>query len=267
MAVIPVSLLIAWIFLGGRYTVIPEICDVIDVIIHPFREPPDLDSAPLATGVIVSLLRVIIGFAIASVIAIPAGIGIGSSQLTKDLFRPIFSVMMVVSPIAWMPLAIIAFRFSSVGTIFWGEEHWRFDILDQLSIAVIVIIATGAFFPIVVNTSAGVSGVRKAHVESIRILGGSRWDIFCKVTVPSSLPSIMTGVRLGGGISWRVMVASEFFPGIRSGLGHMILTSQQQAEYRYTYAAIVVIAAIGLAIDLTLAMIEHRTNRWKRNER
>ncbi len=266
-AILPACLLILWLVFGGKSTVVPAAGEVFDVLVHPFRKPPDLDSAPLAAGTAVSLLRVAFGFAAAVVPAVPAGILIGRSRRAGDLLRPVVSVMMVVSPVAWMPLAIIAFGFMSVGTLVYGAESWRCDILDQLSLAVIVIIATGAFFPIAVNTSAGAAGVREAHVEAVKVLGGSRWDIFRTVTLPSSLPAIVTGLRIGGGVSWRVMVAAEFFPGTRSGLGHMILTAHSQGEYRYALAAILVIAAVGLAIDAGLAVAEHRAARWRRIER
>jgi len=266
--ILPLGLLLWWLAAAtDDSAVIPTIAEVIDVLAHPFRDPPNLDSASLATGTIVSILRVLVGFAIAAILAVPLGVGIGRSTFLRDLTRPLVSFMTVVSPVAWLPLAIIAFGFASIGSVIYGDDSWRADILDQLALAVILVITTGAFFPIVLNASAGARNVRAAHVEAVRVLGGSGRQVFLKVVLPSSMPSIATGLRIGGGVAWRVMVAAEFFPGTRSGLGHMILTAQQQTEYQYAVAAIIVIAAMGLAIDGLFALIEHRVSRWRREER
>jgi NitT/TauT family transport system permease protein len=266
--VIPVCLLLWWLAAAlDQSAVIPSVGEVLDVFLHSFDEPVDLDSASLAAGALVSILRVATGFIIAILAAVPLGMVTGRVRWLRELLQPVISVMMVVSPVAWLPLAIIVFGFASVGSVLYGEESWRADILDQLTFAVVIIIATGAFFPIFINTAAGARDVRNAHVEAVLVLGGGRGDVLKKVILPSALPSIMTGLRVGGGVAWRVMVAAEFFPGTRSGLGHMILTAHSQTEYRYAFAAIIVIAATGLAIDAMLAVAEHRAGRWRRQER
>ncbi len=267
-SVIPLAILAAWHFGSARGgAVVPSIREVAEVLLHPLADPPNLDSAPLGTGVVVSVLRVAIGFALAAVTGIPVGLMLGRSQWVRDLLNPIVSAVMVISPIAWMPVAIIVFGFSSVGTVLYGEESWRADILDQLMLAVILVIWLGALFPIALNTAAGARGVREAHVEAARLLGAGRLHVLRKVILPSAAPSMMTGLRVGVGIAWRVMVAAEFFPGTRSGLGHMILTAREQTEYQYAFAAILVIGAIGLILDGSLRLAGWRVSRWRRTER
>ena len=266
---LPVLVVVVWHIAASRdNSVVPAIGEVFDVLHDAFQEPPDLDSASLATGTIASILRVALGFSLAAVVAVPLGICIGRIRWLRDLTRPMISVLTVVSPVAWMPLAIIVFGIkTSIGTVIYGQdEAWRADILDQLVLAVIIVIASGAFFPIVLNTSAGVNNVRTSHEEAVRVLGGNNRQIFLEVVIPSALPSIATGLRIGAGVSWRIMVAAEFFPGTRSGLGHMILTAQGQFEYKYNFAAIIVIAALGLAIDGCFALFEYRASRWRREE-
>lgn len=267
-AVLPVAILVGWHVAALRGSaVVPPIGKVVGVLAQPFAEPETLDSAPLGIGVIVSVLRVGIGFALAAATAIPIGLLLGRLQAVRDLLNPLISAVMVISPIAWMPVAIIAFGFASVGTVLYGEEAWRADILEQLTLAVIVVVWLGAFFPIALNTAAGARGVREAHVEAVRMLGAGRVQLLTKVVLPSAAPAMMTGLRVGVGIAWRVMVAAEFFPGTRSGLGHVIITAKDQTEYHYLYAAILVICAIGLVLDGLLRLAHLGVSRWQRKER
>jgi NitT/TauT family transport system permease protein len=149
----------------------------------------------------------------------------------------------------------------------YGEASWRYGVLDQLRFAVIGVIWLGAFFPIAVNTAGGARGVRDAHLEALRILGANRWQTLTKVILPSSAPAIMTGLRLGGGIAWRVIIAAEIFPGTRSGLGYMITTAHAQAAYAYAFAAIIVIATIGLALDGSLRLAAAMIGHWQPKQR
>jgi NitT/TauT family transport system permease protein len=264
-AIVPAAILVAW-HLASDNPVVPSIGAVWGVIARPFRAPAMLDSGSLGMGTIVSVLRVLIGFALAAVTAVPIGLLIGRLRTARELLHPTLSAVMVISPVAWMPVAIVAFGFASVGTGLYGPEAWRADILDQLTVAVLVVIWLGAFFPIALNTAAGARSVRQAHVEAVRVLGGGRWAVLRKVVLPSAAPSMVTDLRVGIGVAWRVMVAAEFFPGTRSGLGHMIITAMYQAEYRYLFAAILVIAAIGLILDGLLRLAEWRIGRWRRVE-
>ena len=88
-----------------------------------------------------------------------------------------------------------------------------------------------------------------------------------KVIIPSAAPAIVTGLRVGCGIAWRVIIAAEIFPGTRGGLGYMITTAHQQATYRYAFASILVIGAIGLVLDGLLRLAENRVSRWQPRER
>ncbi len=264
-AVVPALVLLVWH--GHRGAVVPGVGEVLAVLARPFDQPVGLDSASLGAGLTVSVLRVGIGFGLAALTAIPIGVLLGRSSVVRDLLGPTLSAVMAVSPIAWMPVAILVFGFASVGSAIYGDEAWRADLLDQLSLAVLVVIWVGAFFPIALATAGGTRGVRDAHVEAVRVLGAGRWSVLSKVILPASVPSMVTGLRLGAGVAWRVMVAAEFFPGTRSGLGHMILTALEQAEYRYAFAAIIVIAMIGLVADGTFRLLGRAVGHWQQKER
>ena len=266
-SILPVLILLVWHFASAGSVVVPSIGSVLEVLAHPFREPPSLDATSLAHGVAVSILRVLCGFGLAALTAIPTGLLIGRSRAAAEMLSPTFAAGMVVSPIAWIPVAIIVFGLSSPATALYGDRAWQHGLLDQLRFAIIGVIWLGAFFPIVVNTAAGARRVREAHVEAARTLGATRAQVLRKVVLPSTAPAMMTGLRVGGGIAWRVIIAAEIFPGTRGGLGYMITTAHEQASYEYAFASIIVIGAIGLMLDGSLRLAVARVARWQPKER
>jgi len=266
-SLVPAGLLVLWWAMSHRSAVVPSIGSVIDVLVSPSTSPPDLDTTSLASGAYISILRVLLGFSLAAVSGIAAGFFIGLSRGGREVLAPTMSVAMAISPIAWLPVSIIVFGLSTPASALFGDEAWRHNTLDQLSFAVVAVIWYGAFFPIALNSAAGVRGVRRAHVETVRVLGASRMQTLTRVILPTSMPAIFTGLRLGAGIAWRVIVAAEIFPGTRSGLGYMISASHEIGEYRYAFAAIVVIGAIGLALDGGFRLLAWRVGHWQPKER
>jgi len=266
-AVPPILLLIVWYVASVGSVVVPSIGSVLQVLAHPFREPPALDATSLASGAAVSVLRVVCGFGLAAATAVPVGIWVGRSRTAMAMLSPTMSAAMVISPIAWIPVAIIAFGLASPATALFGDEAWRYGLLDRVRFAIVAVIWLGAFFPIALNAAAGARGVRETHIEAARVLGASRRQVLAKIILPGAAPAIMTGLRVGGGIAWRVIIAAEIFPGTRSGLGYMIATAHEQASYQYAFASIIVIGAIGLGLDGLLRLAARRVSRWQPKER
>lgn len=266
-AVVPAAILLVWHFASTGSAVVPSVGSVVNVLIHPFRDPPDLDATPLADGALASILRVACGFSLAVLTAIPIGLLVGRCRAAMEMLSPTMAAAMVISPIAWIPVAIIIFGLASPATALYGEESWRHGLLDQLRFAIVAVIWMGAFFPIALNTAAGAAAVREAHIEAARMLGAGRRQVLSKVVLPSAGPAIMTGLRVGGGIAWRVIIAAEIFPGTRGGLGYMITTAHEQASYEYAFASIIVIGAIGLTLDGLLRLGAARVGRWQPKER
>ncbi len=266
-SVLPLILLLCWHLASRCTTVIPSIGTVADVLAHPFREPPNLDCKPLFDTVLISIVRVLAGFLLAVLTAVPLGMSVGVSRLADRLLTPFVEAMRPICPIAWLPVTIVAFGLASVGSLIWGEDAWRHGIASQLQLAMIFIIWWGAFFPLFVNTAAGVKGVRRLYIDAARALGASPRQIFFKVVFPASLPSIMTGLRVALGLAWMVIVAAEFFPGTSAGLGYMITTAHQTARYEYAFAAIIVIGVIGFTMNAVLAALAARLTHWEARER
>ncbi len=266
-SILPAGLLVVWSLAAARSPVVPSLGAVWDVLCHATAPPRALDTTSLAHGAFISVMRVVLGFGLAVSVGVPAGILTGLWRPARDVMSPLLSAAMAVSPIAWLPITIIAFGLASPATVMYGRDAWRFETLDKLRFAMIAVICYGAICPIIVNAASGVLHVRESHIELIRLLGGRRRAVLTKAILPAALPSIVTGLRVGAGVAWRVIVAAEIFPGTRSGLGHMISTAHEAAEYQYAIAAILVIAAIGLALDGTLRLTEYRVGRWRRKER
>jgi NitT/TauT family transport system permease protein len=266
-AVLPLAILAAWHVSAAGSVVIPSIGSVVDVLVHPFREPPDLDCTSLAFGAGVSVLRMLSGFVLAAITAIPIGLMIGRCKPAMEMLAPTMAATMAVSPIAWIPVTIIVFGLSSPATALYGDNAWQHGLLDQLRFAITAVIFMGAFFPIALNTAAGAAGVRNTHLEVATVMGASRRQLLRKIVLPSAAPSIVTGLRVSGGIAWRVIVAAEIFPGTRGGLGYMISTSHEVARYEYAFGSIVVIGAIGLSLDGVLRLLAGRVGRWQQSER
>lgn len=266
-AVVPAAILLVWHFASAGSVVVPSVASVLDVLLHPFREPTSLDATSLANGVTASVVRVVSGFALAVLTAIPVGLLMGRCRPAMDALSPTIAAAMVISPIAWMPVAIIVFGLASPATAIYGDDAWRHGLLDELRFAIVFVVWFGAFIPVVINTASGVRNVRESHIEAARVLGASRGQLLGKVILPGAAPAIVTGLRLGGGIAWRVIIVAEIFPGTRGGLGYMITTAHEQASYEYAFASIIVICAIGLVLDGLLRLAEARVARWRPKER
>lgn len=265
---LPGAVVLLW-SIASRFsqTVIPTPGEVGDVLIHPFRQPPHLDSPSLAACALISLARVIAGYVLAALSAIPLGLLAGRFRAVRRIVMPTVEFVRPICPIAWLPLAIILFGFSSIGSAIWGPDAWRHEFLGQIQFAMAAIIWWGGFFPILLATVHGVEQVRGLYLEAAMMLGASRRHLFRHIILPSALPSIFTGLRVGLGIAWMVIVAAEIFPGARAGLGYMITTAHQVAQYEYAFACIVVIGALGLAMNGILGAISNRIGFWSARER
>ncbi len=266
-ASLPLAVLVAWHVASRESVVVPSISDVAEVLLHPWRDPPALDAMPLAQSAAISFARVAIGFGLAAITGVPLGLVVGRFRRASDVVSPSLAAAMVISPVAWLPVTILAFGLASPATAFYGAEAWRYGMLDQMRLAIIAVIWLGAFFPIVLNTAAGARAVRDAHIEAARVLGANGRQVLLKVILPGAGPAILTGLRVAGGIAWRVIIAAEVFPGTRGGLGYMITTAQTQGSYEYAFASIVVIGLIGLMLDGGLRLLAASVGHWQRGER
>ncbi len=197
----------------------------------------------LGGHLLASLRRVMLGFFVAAAIGIPLGLLMGWSRALHTTLRPIVEILRPIPPLAWIPMAIIWFGIGLKSAVF--------------------IIFLGAFFPMVLNTIAGVTLVSPVLVEASLTLGISRWGILTTVLAPGALPSIFTGVRVGLGIGWMTLVAAEF-TGVESGygLGYMIMTARDIQRPDLILAGTATIGLVGFAIDSMIVLVRGKVLRW-----
>ncbi|BBZ51760.1 ABC transporter permease [Mycobacterium heidelbergense] len=177
----------------------------------------------------VSLWRLLVGLLVAAVIAIPAGLLIGLSDVADRASRPVVQFLRMISPLSWAPISVAIFGI--------GNEP------------VIFLIAAAAVWPILINTAAGVHAVDPGYLLVARSFGASRIERLTAVILPAIRGHLQTGLRVALGIAWVVLVPAEML-GVRSGLGYQILNARDQLAYGQVVAVIVVIGVIGYVLDL-----------------
>lgn len=190
-----------------------------------------------------SLRRVAIGFGTAGVIGIPLGLTLGWYPTANKVLNPVLQILRPISPIAWIPVAILFFGIGDHAAIF--------------------LIFLGAFFPIVVACVSGVSNVPAIFRRAGRNFGLAPVQILTRVVFRAALPQILIGLRIALGIAWLVVVAGEMIA-VDSGLGYLVIDSRNSGKrYDLVVAAMLLIGLIGLALDLGFRQLEKmRSVRW-----
>lgn len=198
----------------------------------------------LHTHALYSLERVFLGYSVAVLLGIPLGIAVGRSRRVRFLVGPFIELLRPIPPLAWIPIAILWFGIGLKSAAF--------------------IIFLGAFFPILLNTCAGVRAVDPLLIEAMRTLNGKTRDIVFKVLIPGSIPSIITGMRIGLGLGWMTLVAAEF-SGVKQGygLGYMIMTARDIQRPDQILAGMFFIGVTGFLIDGSLRLLEKSLVRWR----
>lgn len=201
-------------------------------------------SGQLGTHFIASIQRSIIGFVLALAIAIPLGLIIGWYKLVAETLNPLLELFRNTTALALMPLFIL---FLGIG--------------EASKISLLVYACT---WPILLNTITGVQTVDPLLIKSARTMGLKPYQLFRKVILPASVPTIFVGIRLAGAISILALVAVEMF-GAKAGLGYLIMYSQFSFEIPQMFVGILVITLVGLSFNYILIGLEKYFTAWKRN--
>jgi NitT/TauT family transport system permease protein len=208
-----------------------------------------------------------LGYGIAAIIAIPLGMLIGYSRFSERLFMPFLNIFRPIAPLAWVPLVLAWFGISSLATIFAVENIELYVLLNNIKLSMLFIIFIGAFFPILTNSIYGVKSVKKILVDSALTLGASKKDVFVKVLLPYSLPSIVTGLRVGLGVAWMCLVSAEMLPGSLAGIGYMITHAYTVGRTDVVIAGMIAISAVGGLFDYLYQKVEHKYFKWQSMDR
>jgi ABC-type nitrate/sulfonate/bicarbonate transport system permease component len=206
---------------------------VWDALVSSFTEKDPIMGTTMVQNIWASLKRFGVGYILAFIIGVPLGLLMGFSRIFEVFTKPLVEVLRPIPPIAWVPILFVVFSYV------WGP---------------VLAITLGAVFPIITSVSFGVKSVDPIYYDAAKTQGASRWQIFSKVVVPFTLPYMMTGVRIGLGVAWMCIVASEMIMAIGGGVGYYIWYYASNGPYEYAYAGIIVLAALGL---VTVGLAEY----------
>ncbi len=215
-----------------------------------------------------SLARVAVGFSLAALVGIPLGLVMGASAHARRLLSLMVEMARPLSAIALLPLSIIIFKARTFAQVL-GLRHLMYqkNLLNEMQLGMIFILFWGGVFPIILGTMQGVRSVRKIHLEAAGILGAGRLFTFRSVIVPSALPDIFHGLRMGIGRCWMVIIAAEMLPGTNSGIGYLIRYSYQLSRYDIMLASIIIVACIGAAFSRGLEALGEKSLVLRSRER
>jgi nitrate/nitrite transport system permease protein len=219
---------------GGK-TPFPGPMDV-GVQLWQHLKDPFYDRGPNDKGIglqlAYSIVRVLGGFLLAAVVAIPLGFLIGMSRTVYRAFDPFIQVLKPISPLAWMPLALYTIKDADTSAVF--------------------VIFICSLWPMLVNTAFGVGAVRQDWLNVARTLEVSRLRTAFLVILPAAAPTIMTGMRISVGIAWLVIVAAEMLIG-GTGIGYFVWNEWNNLSIANIICAILFIGVIGMLLDTMLA--------------
>nr|WP_230986713.1 ABC transporter permease [Cohnella fermenti] len=217
-----------------------------------FSSPTDIASAigelarsgELFRDIGISLWRVVCGFAIGGTLGLIFGLLSGFSRRTEMMIDPLFQLLRMTPSLAIAPLFILWFGFGETSKV--------------------LIIAVGAYFPIYVNTVLGIRNVDNKLVEVSQVLAYSRFSQIAKLIVPSSVPSILLGVRLSLAVAWLSVVVAEMINS-KSGIGYLIYFGQYNSRIDYIFVGIILFATAGKLVDSFVRYLERRLLGWRDN--
>lgn len=186
--------------------------------------------------IVASLFRVTWGFGLAVLVGVPFGLLLGWFARAYQAFNPMIQIFRPISPIAWIPVAILWFGVTDLAPIF--------------------LIFLASVFPIAVSATAAVQNIQPVYLRAAQNFGLSRGELFRRVILPSCLPQLITGVRIALGIAWLVVVAAEMIA-VNSGLGYLIIDARNAGKrYDLVVAGMIMIGLIGLVLDLLVRRLE-----------
>ena len=231
-------IVIWWIIALANHELMPTppeaLAANLDYILNPFfqRGPGNLGIGWL---LIASIRRVLIGFGLGALVAIPVGFLIGMSKTALMILNPIIQIFKPVSPLAWLPIALAIFSLADPSAIF--------------------VIFITSLWPTIINTALGVSSVSQDYIDVARVLEMPRWRRITKIIWPASLPYIFTGLRISLGIAWLVIVAVEMLTG-GVGIGFFVWDEWSRLNLNSVFLAVLVIGLTGLFLDYAIGRIQ-----------
>jgi len=218
-----------------RFQNIPSPGDVLAEAIALFS------SAGFYVHILASLERIWLGFAIATILGVGLGLVIGWFAVAEDILFPPIELLRPIPAVAWVPISIML----------WPTERS----------SIVFITTLGAFFPIVLNTIHGVEGIDRQLVRAATSLGAGRTAIFREVVLPGALPSIVTGLSVGMGVSWICLISAEMISG-QFGVGYFTWVAYGIVKYSQIVVGMLTIGVLGMLSSLVIRLVGTRCMPW-----
>ncbi len=210
-------------------------------VFYELLSDPFYDNGPNDKGIgnqlLSSLGRVAYGFGVGSLIAIPLGMLMGSNKFWMNILNPMVQILRPVSPLAWFPIGLVAFKSAATSTVF--------------------VIFITSLWPTLINTAFGVSTIPVDHKNVAKAFGFSTYKYITKILLPYTLPHIITGLKLSIGVAWMVIVAAEMLSG-GVGIGFFVWDSWNALSLERVVSAILIIGLVGLLLDKTFNLLLKR---------
>lgn len=237
--------LLIWQILANLYSVIylPEPTKVLGAFIT-LVYAGDPQGYTLLEHTLASLWRVLLGVSLAAIIGIPLGLVAGWFQRVNLLVMPVLDSIRPIPPLAWIPFSIVMFGLGLKSHVF--------------------IIFLGAFFPILTSTMSSVRATEKILVDVAKLFGATSGQLLRKVSFPRALPDMLTGLRIGIGIGWMCLVASEMIGLLRPvGLGYLISSMATYGRMAEAFTGMITIGLIGYLMNALILKMEHNLLVWR----
>lgn len=220
---------------GLRFDTLPTVTEIVSALTKRIAtEQYWLDLGQ-------STIRILTGFGLAAVLGVVTGIWLGRSPLFANIFGPLTELARPIPAIAIVPVAILLFPSDEAGIVF--------------------ITFLAAYFPIMVSTRHAVRALPTLWEESVRTLGGSRWDVLLRVVLPGSLPGVFGGLSVGIGVAWICVISAEMISG-RLGVGYRTWQSYTVLAYPDVFVGIITIGVLGFLTSAAVELVGRRVTRW-----
>lgn len=262
---VPVLFVLIWELIALRLEneiILPPVGQVGALLLHPLDDLISMGS--LLNNIGISLARVLSGYLLAAMTAIPLGIAMGYRAGLDRLLTGFLGLFRSIPPLAWVPLVLAWFGVSSLATLVSLPIGPFYGYLHNIKLSMLFIIFIGGFYPILTSATHGVRMVPDTLLDAARVLGASERDIFCKVLLPATAPAIVNGLRIGLGVAWMCLVSAEMLPGSLSGVGYLITHAYTVGRTDVVVVGMVSIGAIGAGLDWLFRLVEENKFAWKR---
>jgi len=210
-----------------------------ELITQPFYDRGGLDRG-LGWHILTSLQRVAVGFSVAALVGIALGVLVGSSTLAHRALDPMFQVLRTVPPLAWLPISLALFREAQPSALF--------------------VIFITAIWPVIINTAVGIRNIPTDYMNIGKVLRLNGFEMFFRIMFPAATPYIFTGLRIGVGMSWLAIVASEMLLG-GVGIGFFIWDQYNASRISDIIVALLWVGVVGFILDRFVALLGRFASR------